>query len=78
MQEIGKSDVKVNAIPSGLEKYMAFTIRKSLVFIDGMKFMNSSLDALVNDFSDNYFEYLFEEFSGDSLKLLKQKGVYPT
>ena len=77
MQEKGKSDVKVNAIPSGLEKYMAFTILKSLIFIDGMKFMNSILDALVNDFSDNYFEYLSEEFSGDSLKLLKQKGVYP-
>ena len=26
MQEIGKFDVKVNVIPNGLEKYMAFTI----------------------------------------------------
>ena len=34
MQEIGKFDVKVNVIPNGLEKYMVFTINKSLVFID--------------------------------------------
>ena len=45
MQEIGKFDVKVNAIPNGLEKYMAFTINKNLVFIDSMQFMNSSVNA---------------------------------
>ena len=47
MQEIGKFDVKVNVMPNGLEKYMVFTINKSLVFIDSKQFMNSSLDALV-------------------------------
>ena len=26
---------------------------------------------------DNCFKYLLEEFSGDLLKLVKQKGVYP-
>ena len=36
IQEIGKFDVKVNVIPNGLEKYMAFTINKNLVFIDSM------------------------------------------
>ena len=29
MSEIGKSDVKVNVIPNGLEKYMAFTINSN-------------------------------------------------
>ena len=43
IQEIGKFDFKVNAIPNGLEKYMAFTINNNLVFIDSMQFMNSSL-----------------------------------
>ena len=33
MQEIGKFNVKVNVIPNGLEKYMAFTINYNLVFI---------------------------------------------
>ena len=32
MQEISKFDVKVNAIPNGIEKYMAFTINKNLFF----------------------------------------------
>ena len=57
MQEIGKFDVKINVIPNGLEKYMAFTINKNLVFIDSMQFTNSSLDALVKNFSDNGFKY---------------------
>ena len=56
---------------------MAFTINKNLVFIDSTQFMNSSLDALVKNLSDNDFKYLSEKFSGDLLKLIKQKGVYP-
>ena len=38
--------------------------------------MNSSLDLLVKNFSDNDFKYLSQEFSGEFLKLVKQKGVY--
>ena len=41
-----------------------------------MQFMKSSLDALVNNLSDNDFKYLSQEFSGDLLELVKQKGVY--
>ena len=56
---------------------MAFTINKYLVFIDGMQFINSSLDSLVKNLSNNDFKYLSPEFSSEQLKLLKQKGVYP-
>ena len=49
IKEIGQFDVKVSIIPNGLEKYMAFTINKNLVFIDSMQFMNSSLDSLVKN-----------------------------
>ena len=56
---------------------MAFTINKNLVFIDSMKFMNSSPDVLVKNLSGNDFKYLSQEFRGDLLKLVKQKGVYP-
>ena len=38
--------------------------------------MNSSLDSLVKNLRDNDFKYLSEEFSGEFLKLVKQKGVY--
>ena len=39
--------------------------------------MNSSLDVLVKNLSGNDFKYLSEEFSGEFLKLVKQKRVYP-
>ena len=52
MQKIGKFDVKVNVIPNGLEKCMAFTINKNLAFIDSMQFMNFSLDAMVKNLSE--------------------------
>ena len=48
---------------------MALTINKKLVFIDSMQFMNSILDSLVKNLSDNDFKYLSEEFNGEFLKL---------
>ena len=56
---------------------MAFTIKTNLVFIDSMQFMNSSLDSLMKNLSDNDFKHFSEEFSGEFLQLIKQKGVYP-
>ena len=44
-----KFNLKINVIPNGLEKYMAFFLNKNLVFIDSMQFMNSSLDKLVEN-----------------------------
>ena len=38
--------------------------------------MNSSLEKLVQKFSDNDFKNLTEEFGSKSLELLKQKDVY--
>ena len=72
LQEIGTFDMKISVMPNSLEKCMAFTINRNLVFIDSMQFMNSILDALVKN-----FKYLSKEFSGKLLKLVKQKGVYP-
>ena len=57
IKEIGKSDVKLSVTPNGLEKYMAFTINKNLVFIDSMQFVNSCLDRLVKDLPEIYFKY---------------------
>ena len=56
---------------------MAFTINKNLIFIDSMQFMDSSLDVLLRNFSDNDFKHLSQEFSGYLLKLVNQKGVHP-
>ena len=75
--ELDKFDVKIKVIPNGLEKYMAFFLNKNLVFIDSMQFMNSSLDKLVKNLSDEGFKYLVEEFDSKNLGLLKQKCAYP-
>ena len=74
--ELDKFDVKINVIPNGLEKYMAFFLNKNLVLIDNMPLMNSSLEELVKNLSDKDFEYLIEEFGSENLDLLKQKGTY--
>ena len=42
-----------------------------------MHFMNSSLDKLVKNLSDNDFKYLTKEFGPKNLELLKQNGAYP-
>ena len=59
----------VYLIPSGLEKYMTFIINKDLVFIGSKQFMNSSLEKLVNNLSDNYFKNLTQEFGSENLKI---------
>ena len=74
IKEMGKFDVKGSVVPNGLEKYMAFTINRNLVFSDSKQFMNSSLDSLVKNLMDEDFKYLSEEYNGE---FLKQKDVYP-
>ena len=39
--------------------------------------MNSSLERLVKNLSNNYFKYLYVEFDSKNLELLKQKNAYP-
>ena len=77
MQEIGKFNMQISVIPNNMEKYMAFTLGKQLVFIDSIQFMNSSLANLANYLPDKSFHYVSQEFKGDRLDLVKQKGVYP-
>ena len=67
--------VKIDVIPNGLEKYMSFTLNNSIVFIDSMFFLNSSLDKLVGNLAD--FKYFSEEFSSEKLQVVQKKGIYP-
>ena len=75
--KLNRFDAKISVIPNGLEKYMAFFLNENLVFIDSMHFMNSSLDKLVKNLSDEDFKYLVKEFGSENLDILKQKGAYP-
>ena len=52
-------------------------LSENLVFIDSMQFMNSSLEKLEKNLTDDDFKYLTEEFGSKTLELLKQKGPYP-
>ena len=65
--------MKISVIPNGSERYMAFFLNKNLVFVESMQFMNSSLDKLVKNLSDEDFKYLVEEFVSENLELLKTK-----
>ena len=67
-KELGNFNVKISVIPNALEKYMACTVNKNLVFIDSMQFMNSSLDSVVKFLMSEDFEYL---------ELVKENGIYP-
>ena len=79
--------MNINCIPNNMEKYMAFMLGKHLTFLDSYQFMNFSLDKLVENLPDEAFKYTDEEFhcethsvaqtSGEQLKLVKRKGVYP-
>ena len=42
------------------------------MFIGSVQFMNSSLDKLVKNFSDEDFKYLIKEFGSENLELLKK------
>ena len=71
--ELENFDVKISVILNGLGKHMAFFLRKNLVFIDNMQFMNSSIDKHVKNFSDEDFKYLVKEFGFKKFRSLKTK-----
>ena len=54
-------ELNKSVVTNGLEKYMTFFLNKNLVFIDSMQFMNSSLDKLVKNLSNEDFKYLVED-----------------
>ena len=69
--------MKINVIPSGLEKYLSFSINNKLHFIDSFQFLSSSLDSLVKSLNKDDFKYLSQEFDNSVMDLVKQKGFCP-
>ena len=49
----------------------------NIVFKDSMKFLLSSVEALVNNLSEDDFKNLEKYFKPEIVKLLKQKGFFP-
>ena len=77
MQELGKFNLKINAIPNRLEKYMGFNINNKLSFIDNVQLLSSSLNIWLKNLSKDDFKYFSQEFENNVLDLVKQKGFYP-
>ena len=69
--------LKTNAIPSNMEKYMAFMLGDHFTFIDSFQFMSSGLDKLASNLPKEAFKYTSEEFVEKKFDLMSQKGVYP-
>ena len=42
---------------------------KKISLLLTMQFMNSSLDSLVESWLNNYFKYLWQEFSGEQISV---------
>ena len=48
MQKLGKFNFKINdVVPNTLGKYMSFSIKNKLSFIESFQFLSFSLDRLV-------------------------------
>ena len=56
IQEIGKLNLKINVLLSGLRKYMSFNINNKLRFIDIFQFLSSSLDSLFKNLNKYDFK----------------------
>lgn len=80
MQQVGKfvkknryykngnwHQMDINVIPNNMEKYMTFTVRNHLKFIDSFQFMSSSLDALVKNLPEDAFNIHLKCFGVNSL-----------
>ena len=52
-------------------------IKHKIRFIDSFKFMNTSLESLVNNLPGDAFNNLERYYKGEKLSLVKRKGVYP-
>ena len=72
-----EQQMTINAIPSNMEKYMAFMLGNSLVFLDSFQFMSSSLEKLVSNIPRESLKYTSQVFEGQELDLMARKGVYP-
>lgn len=63
----------ISVIPNNMEKYMSFTLKKYLRFMDSFQFMSSSLDKLVENLSNKAIKYTKQEFNVEEFTLMKKR-----
>ena len=73
-----EEEIKINVIAQNAEKYMAFYIGKHLSFIDSFQFLNSKLEKLASNLTEDDFIYTKKYFTDPlQFNLMKRKGAYP-
>ena len=77
MQELGKSQFKINVISNWLEQYLSYSISDKFSFVARSQFLSSSLDRLVKNLDIGGFNYSSQEFVNNVFDLVEQKGFYP-
>ena len=68
--------IKINIIPTELERYINFNNSNKLNFIDSFQFLSSSIDILVKNLGKDDFKYSNQELDSKLLDLVKQKGFH--
>ena len=78
-KETEEEEIKIKVIAQNAEKYMAFyIIGKHLSFIDSFQFLNSKLEKLASNLTEDDFIYTKKYFTDPvQFNLMKRKGVYP-
>ena len=74
MWELGKFNLKTDAIPNRMKTYMNSSINRKFSFIDTFQLLSSWLDSLIKILNKDYFKYLSQEVDNNVLDLVKQKG----
>lgn len=81
VRQLGFDERPINIIPNSTEKYISFSKQTQsglkIRFLDTFKFMNKSLDELVNNLPDSKFNNIKKFFSSNDLPLVTKKGIYP-
>ena len=77
-KETEEEEIKINVIAQNAEKYMAFYIGNNLSFIDSLQFLNSSLEKLAGNLTEDDFIYTKKYFTDPvQFNLMKRKGCVP-
>ena len=73
IQELRKFNLKIIIMLNGLEKYMSFSVKNKISFIDNFQFLSFSLDSLVKNLGKDDLKYLGQKFGNNVLDLVRQK-----
>jgi len=82
-----KTPGRLNCLPKTEENYISFSKKIydkeqekekiDIRFIDSFRFLQSSLEKLVNNLEKEQFTHLKKIFDEEACKLLRRKGVFP-